>query len=402
VDAAATLRSDITVLLPVRRWGDGTDDAVRSVLDQHGVEPRVLLITNGPDAETHTRAKAWADRDPRVRTLHCDAESLPTALNAGVAAAETPLLARMDADDLSHPDRFDRQARFLDQYEILAGCGCTGVFLDAEGDTVHVVTPPATAAEARWRLLINNVFVHGSMMLRKDAVLAVGGYDESLPRGQDYDLWLRLAGRGLAGIPDVLYTYRMPTPDPANGPLCEVDARQADVTASRLLAAWRSLPPGEDAEVRPVIVKLLRGQAGARAELEALMETAGPTRAALTAWLWSCRLFPVARTDNASRARRVADAAGLPELQAGELWLWGAGDLGRYVLASSELGPRVRGLIDDHRAGTELRGRPIVQPSEVPEDATVLITSELYEQAIWAQSAPLRDRGVRIIRMPNP
>lgn len=383
----------IAVILPIHRWTPLADDAIASVLEQRGAEPELLLIVNGPDPDTHAEAKTWAERDRRVRVIRREQEGLAGALNKGLRAAGTDLVARMDADDLSHPDRLRLQAEHLRAHPDHIACGCGAAFVDPASVRTTVNIPPATPAEARWRLLLGNAFVHGSMMLRRSAVLEAGGYDESIGRGQDYELWLRLAGRGLSGIPDVLYTYRTP---PA-----EIDASQAALTSELLLRAWARLPEGDPDRVAPMMARLLAGDVGARGDLEALLEREGPTRPALQAWMWSCRQHPIARTDTDVRTRRVR-AAGemLRSADPGDLWLWGAGDMARFIIAEGDLGVPIAGLADDHRAGATLSDLPIVRPEEIPASATVLIASDLYEDAIWERSAPLRARGVRVLRMP--
>lgn len=383
----------IAVILPVHRWTPLADEAVSSVLDQRGVEPEVLLIANGTDAGTHAAAEGCAARDARVRVVPREQEGLAGALNAGLRAADTDLVARMDADDLSRPERLRLQAEHLRTHPDSIACGCGAGFVDAAGVRTAVSIPPATPAEARWRLLLGNAFVHGSMMLRRDAVLESGGYNETIGRGQDYELWIRLAGRGLSGVPNVLYTYRTP---PA-----EIDASQAALTSELLLREWTQLPEGDPDRVAPIMARLLAGDTGARGNLEALMESEGPTRSALQAWMWSCRQHPIARTDTDVRSRRVR-AAGemLRSSKTGDLWLWGAGDMARFIIAAGNLGVPIAGIADDHRAGATLSDLPIVRPEEVPADATVLIASDLYENTIWERSGPLRARGVRVLRMP--
>lgn len=390
----------VSVILPINSWHDRTDAAIASVVDQDGCRVELLLVLNGCDPELDHRAAVVDAGSAELRVLRAERESLPVALNLGLRQASNDLVARMDADDLSHPGRLLAQADYLDRHPGLAGCGCGTRFVKPGGELVHIVTPPVAPEAARWRLLVSNAFAHGSMMLRRRIVLDQGGYDESRDRAQDYELWLRLAPIGLGGIPDVLYTYYMRAGDTgANGTHSwNLDATQADATAELLLRAWEGLPPGNGEAVRPLMAALAAGDVSGRSRLEALMERDGPSREALTAWLWSCYSQPIRRTDTADRLRRVRSAADrFAAMGTESVWLWGAGDLARFVVGSGVL--RVRGLVDDHRAGQSIAGYVVAAPDSVPADACVLITSELYEDAIWHKSEVLRRRGVRVVRL---
>jgi hypothetical protein len=388
----------ITAILPINRWHNRTDAAVRSVLEQRGVAVELILVINGLDEHALRAGERMSSLCPNIRMLHTPIESLPVALNLGLHASECELVARMDSDDLSHPDRFARQAAYLQEHPDLAGCGCGADFVDATGRSVHVVTPPTSAAQARWKLLLSNVFVHGSMMLRRDAVLEAGGYNESFDRAQDYDLWLRLSRRGLGGIPDICYTYLMP----ASLETDTLDSTQAARTASLLVDAWAGLPSQEPSELRALMARMLRNDLSARTELESLMEREGPTRELIQAWMWSCRHHPIPQTDSVRRlARAEAARIMLHEMDISEVWLWGAGDLARMLIGSASLATPVAGIADDARAGQACAGFLVCTPEEIPADAAVLIASDLYEDAIWERSTALRAKGVRVLRMPS-
>ncbi len=164
---------------------------------------------------------------------------LAAALNLGLREAKSDLVARMDADDWCHPERIERQVRAISEMPRTIALGTAYEIEDADGRIAFTVRPPRDPREVRWRLLLANLFAHGSMLLRRDAVVAAGGYDEACDRAQDYDLWLRLSGRGdVCAVQDVLYRYRTrQKSDPARS-----TARQSEIAVDRLLVAWRQLP----------------------------------------------------------------------------------------------------------------------------------------------------------------
>ncbi len=389
------MHETITTILPMNRWHTRTHAAIASILDQKGVRVEILLITNGQDQTMHESAAQIAHQHSNIRLLHSTTENLPAALNLGLQACRTELVARMDADDWSHPDRFAIQSAYLRENPTIAGCGCGTSFLENNGNRKHIVIPPLTAPQARWKLLLSNVFVHGSMMLRCPSVLQVGGYNEEYRRAQDYDLWLKLANQGLGGVADILYTYFMPKSH-------TLDQTQADITSRILLNAWATLPSQEPPELKDLMARLLGDDTTARTELEAIMERDGPSRETIQAWMWSCRQHPIQQTDTNRRETRIRAARNmLIKASVNEVWLWGAGDFARMIVGSDLLGLPIAGIADDARAGEKIAGKTVRPPDQIPQGVAVLIASDLYENAIWDRSAPLRKRGIHIFRMPS-
>ena len=113
-------------------------------------------------------------------------------------------MARMDADDIAHPDRLRRQWNVIESRPDIAVVGtlCNGI--DATGREVR--------PRDRWRLVRRSAYIpfpHGSAMFRREAFDQVGGYDEKAAGGEDQDLFLRMAARGrVLTLPDILYSYR--------------------------------------------------------------------------------------------------------------------------------------------------------------------------------------------------
>jgi GT2 family glycosyltransferase len=389
----------VSVILPIHKWVENTQEAIASILNQSHDELELLLITNGDETNLRDRAERVCDEDKRVRAFHLDDASLPRALNLGIANARSELVARMDADDWSHPERIASQAEFMRTHPELAGCATATKMIGADDRVDHIHTPPITPEQARWRVLVWNPFVHGSMMLRRSSIEGVGGYNETLDRAQDYDLWIRLAEQGIGGIPDVLYKHTMNADTPSHG----LDARQSIHSAQLLLRAWERLQEGDSRDIEHILAQLMVGDEGARAQLETHLEVHGPSRSALNAWLWSCWRHPIARTSHTKRDRVIQRAnEQLEESRCSGVWLWGAGDFARAILAMREpFAVPILGVLDDHRAGQRIGAHTIEHPEHAPIDPesneAVFIASDLYAEQIFERSAPLRSRGVLVL-----
>lgn len=390
----------ISVILPIHRWHDHVTGAIDSILTQTHDDFELLIVVNGHDQTLASKINMIRAMDNRINVLLHDRENMASALNHGIEQARNEYIVRMDSDDLSHPDRLKMQLQYMQEHPGIAGCGAGACFVDGDDDRVRdVVTPPISPEQARWKLMVWNPFVHGSMMLRKTHVVQVGGYNEELERAQDYDLWIRLSKVGLGGIPDILYTHRLGTNSETG--LGHIQSR---VTADRLLALWAELPEGDRAQVNSAMSKIAMGDQSGRLEIEQLMETNGPTRASLTAWMWSCSVHPIAPTNTKRRFDRLhAGAAMLKSMGIDRVWVWGAGDFGKFMLAHRDvLDVEVAGVLDDHRHG-QILGEFIVRDPETVEATdgeAVVIASDLYEEQIWKQSAMLRQRGVCVVRLP--
>jgi len=184
----------VSVIMPAYNAGRFVVEAVDSVLAQQGVDFELLIGDDGSTDDTRARLEGYREH-PRVRLFF-------NATNRGAAATRNELIRNArgvyitpcDADDLMLPDNLVRQAEFLDQH---AGVGIVYanvlmVWLDAEGRISEAPAVLGSDCNRTWDLR-ENVVNHGGSMSRRDLVLSVGGYDESVGSVDDWSLWLKLA-----------------------------------------------------------------------------------------------------------------------------------------------------------------------------------------------------------------
>lgn len=390
----------VSIAMPVRNAADTLGRALASLAAQTHAEHEVLLVLNGSDSGTRNVATQAASRDGRLRVLSTDAPNISWALNLALKEARGDLVARMDADDECTPDRLRVQIEAMRARPRLAALGCAWECVRPGATSTDTIRVPTNEREARWRLLVTNPFAHGSMMLRRREVLDAGGYDERLDRAQDYDLWLRLAGR-VGAVDNVLYRHYLRQDDAYAS--CPV---QAAVTGYLLTKAWAALPDRDDPEPDNALAVAL-GEAGGAAlacdMIEAAMTARGASRPLMTAWLWLRSSVPgsgrsIEELCKAARIREVCRA--LKDSGVDRVWVYGAGAHTALVLpALREAGLTLVGLVDDTLAGGTRHGEKVEPPASIPAGACVLLSSIAHEEAMWNSSAALRRRGVHVHRI---
>jgi glycosyltransferase involved in cell wall biosynthesis len=195
----------ISVVMPVHNARPFLGESIRSILEQTFSDFEFVILDDASADGSVELLRKWSLRDKRIH-LHESKKrlGLSGSSNAVVSKARASIVARMDADDIAHPDRLRRQWNIIEGRPDVAVIGtlCNGI--DASGREVR--------PRDRWRLVRRSVYIpfpHGSAMFRREVFDQVGGYDESANGGEDQDLFSKMASRGrVLTLPDVLYSYR--------------------------------------------------------------------------------------------------------------------------------------------------------------------------------------------------
>lgn len=186
-------------------------EAVDSILGQTFRDFELLLIDDGSKDGTAAIVADYGKRDARVVPISRPNKGLTPTLNEGIARATAPLLARMDADDVAEPTRFEKQVAYFNEHPDCVCLGSRVTLIDPLGSPIKT-TDHATDHAAIDGGLIQGIgwsIVHPAAMMRADAVRQVGGYREQFKTSQDLDLFLRLGEIGrLANLPEPLLRYR--------------------------------------------------------------------------------------------------------------------------------------------------------------------------------------------------
>jgi len=198
----------VTVLMPVHNGEAFVADAIESILDQTFRDFECLIIDDGSTDRSVAIIEGYGDS--RIRLVRNEQQiELIRTLNRGLELARGKYVARMDADDISLPERLERQVGFL---QANPGVGACGTWVVAMGDREGEIWGcPESAEEIRCRLLFGAALAHPSVCMRRDAFARHRlQFDEAYPHAEDYQLWRRASEIfPLANIGEVLLRYRI-------------------------------------------------------------------------------------------------------------------------------------------------------------------------------------------------
>lgn len=206
---------EVSVLMPCYNAENTLDDALESILTQTLSDIEVIVVEDGSTDSSLKKLETWAARDWRVKVIHQSHFGIIEALNVGLRECQSEIVARMDSDDRSHPDRLAEQVAYLQEHPdiTVAACLVSGFPQSQvrEGFQIYIewLNSLVTDKDIQREIFVESPMAHPSVVFRKTEVMKVGGYQE---RGwpEDYDLWLRLylAGAHFGKVRRHLFEWR--------------------------------------------------------------------------------------------------------------------------------------------------------------------------------------------------
>jgi len=196
----------VSVLMPVYNAGVYLREAIESILDQTYLEFEFIIINDG--STDNSKEIILSYNDPRIKYFE-NKENLKliTTLNKGLEIASGKYIVRMDADDISLPNRIEKQVKFMDSNPEVALCGS---WFKAFGESNQIGKYATSNDDIRIRMLYQTQFCHPSVIIRKD-ILTQNKYkfDFNFIHAEDYELFVRISEKyKVANIPEVLLKYR--------------------------------------------------------------------------------------------------------------------------------------------------------------------------------------------------
>lgn len=197
----------VSVIMPAYNAEKYIGQAIGSILGQTFEDLEFIILNDCSKDKTEEIILSYSDE----RIVYVKNEKnlgVAGTLNRGLGLAKGEYIARMDADDISLPERLERQAAFLDENPAVAACGSNAV-LFGEGMEEYPTEMPEDDLHIRIRLAISNPFVHPSMMLRAASLDGLR-YDSAFEGREDYRMWMELSqNHAMANLPQCLLRYRI-------------------------------------------------------------------------------------------------------------------------------------------------------------------------------------------------
>lgn len=199
----------ITVILPIYNSKEYLNDAINSIIHQTYTDWEMLAINEyGSNDGSADIINKFSAIDDRIQLIQNDAKlGLAASLNKGIVLAKGEYIARMDADDLSMPLRFEKQVQLMDNDKTIGICGTYQRHFGPNINWIH--KPPISFEECKANILFDCDLCHSTVMLRKDIIMSNNLLYNEEYLAEDFELWSRaVAVTKITNIPEVLGAYR--------------------------------------------------------------------------------------------------------------------------------------------------------------------------------------------------
>jgi len=201
----------VTVLMSVYNGEQYLPQSIESILNQTYDNYEFIIIDDASTDKSYSILEKYASLHSQIVLIKNEKNlGLTKSLNLGIKMSRGKYIARQDHDDISHPDRLEKEVSYLDQNRDVMLVTGNLELIDSLGMFIKHTKRFMEQKLIAWYLLFYNVIGgHSLVMFRKENVVSLGGYNEAFPFGQDYQLWLRLVESGkLVILPDVLLQWR--------------------------------------------------------------------------------------------------------------------------------------------------------------------------------------------------
>ncbi|WP_170000229.1 glycosyltransferase [Campylobacter sp. RM9328] len=199
----------ISVIMPVYNAEKYLDEAIQSILNQTYKDCEFIIINDGSTDDSLSIIERYKKQDERIVLIDRENRGIVASLNEGIQIAKGKYIARMDADDISLPTRFEEQLKIMENDKNIVVCGSwVNIFGENRKDKVFKYFEQDKEIKAN--LIMSCCFAHPSVIMRKSVFVDNNiWYDENFKNAEDYHLWTQLAKVGkFYNIPRVLLNYR--------------------------------------------------------------------------------------------------------------------------------------------------------------------------------------------------
>jgi glycosyltransferase involved in cell wall biosynthesis len=198
----------ISVLLPVYNAEKYLNEAINSILFQTFTNFELIIINDG--SSDRSEEIIFSFSDDRINYIKNETNlGLIETLNKGISLSKGKYLARMDNDDISMPERLEKQVAFMESNPEVGVLGTSFYNINKFGEIESKTIFPVSHSLLCWSLCFFSPIAHPTVMFRRDVVINANGYNLEMLHCEDYDLWHRLSNKTrLANLPELLFKLR--------------------------------------------------------------------------------------------------------------------------------------------------------------------------------------------------
>lgn len=201
----------VSIIMGTYNDSNTLDRCIKSILNQTLTNWEFIICDDHSDERCLSILKKYESQDLRIRVIrNSENKGLAFSLNKCLKEAEGTYIARMDADDESLPNRLLYESNYLDEHPDVGIVGCNMIIFDGKNDKGIRKLPSIVTKES---FLQGSPFAHPTVLVRKEILDEVNGYNTNVGRAEDLDLWFRIYERGYIGrnlqVPAYKYTERI-------------------------------------------------------------------------------------------------------------------------------------------------------------------------------------------------
>lgn len=203
------MMTQVTILIPNLNGAKYLARALDSCLAQT-YPCNIIVVDNGSQDESLKILHSYSSKFVTIRAMECSEVGISAALNFGLNAVKTDYVCRLDADDFMEPDRVQIQYQYLRDHPDIQVVGSQVNYVDSDGNALGLSKYPVGICKVRNAFSLVNPMAHPSVMIRKSAVVAAGGYRSEFDGAEDFDLWMRILDIGpINNLDHALTNYRL-------------------------------------------------------------------------------------------------------------------------------------------------------------------------------------------------
>lgn len=201
----------VSVVMPCYNAERYIRTAIESVLEQTFDDFELIMVVDSSTDGTGDIVREYAEKDSRIVPVFNEHNiGLTASLNKGIDVAQGEFVARMDADDISYPERFEKQVAYLRANPDVCMVATSRERIDEEGNIISAKSIAPGKEKLKEMMKVTCSVPHGSVMFRRKEVIQLGKYREGIHYAEDYDLWLRMIEKyNIDILPDILYEFRL-------------------------------------------------------------------------------------------------------------------------------------------------------------------------------------------------